>query len=95
MAYQNDIHTLEVTQKTVQSNKAWRTNLKLIVIMPDPCHYENINFVGVYIGSVSNAENKTMLKRLGITHILNCDGHPVLRPERQRRYEPASESGMK
>lgn len=40
----------------------------------------------VYIGTVANAENLKLLNKYGITHVLNCDGIPVIRPEREARY---------
>ena len=39
-------------------------------------------------GTVANAENQALLRRLGITAILNCDGIVCLRSQRELRYTP-------
>ena len=41
----------------------------------------------VYVGNHKNAECLALLRRYGITHLLNCDGLPVLRRERERRFD--------
>merc|ERR1712168_68102 len=40
----------------------------------------------VYVGSTSHAESKAILKKLGITHVLNCAGYAVLRGQTEQRY---------
>ena len=42
----------------------------------------------VYLGTVADAENVSLLKRLGIQYVLNCAGVPVIRYEREARYRP-------
>lgn len=40
----------------------------------------------VYVGSTSHAENKAMLNKLGITHLLNCAGYAALRAQAEEKF---------
>ncbi len=68
------------------------------ILESSPCHGTpaepgNI-FSGVYLGSTADAENTSLLRRLGITHILNCAGIASRRADREMRYYTSPDMGI-
>ena len=51
-------------------------------VPPEPSEFSN----RIYIGTKKNAESAPTLKRYQFTHVLNCDGIPAIRPDRERRF---------
>ena len=51
-------------------------------------------FPDVYLGHVSHAENKSLLQRMRITHVLNCAGIPSIRYQREERLDTGKGWGL-